>query len=276
MCRWLAYSGGPIAIEELLFKPEYSLVDQSLSARMSTKPTNGDGFGVGWYGRKGLPGVYRSIQPAWNDANLRDLAYQVESPLFLAHVRRSSGTPVQVANCHPFRFENWLFVHNGSLRDFDKYRRDMMVAIEPEYFTAMKGSTDSELMFLLALGFGLKQNPLAALEKMVAFIEKLAADKSVENPIHMTLGVADGERLYSVRYSSERNSSTLYYSASIDSILKLYPDIERKDKFPSNARAIVSEPLGDREGVWIPVEESTALIIENGEIETAAFSPRLM
>jgi len=92
-----------------------------MSARLAPQPTNADRFGVGWYGREHKPGVYRSTQPAWNDANLRDLSFQIASPLFLAHVRRSTGTPVQTPNCHPFRHENWLFVHNGLLRGFQKY-----------------------------------------------------------------------------------------------------------------------------------------------------------
>src|SRR5215216_1828041 len=50
MCRWLAYSGSPILLEELLYKPEHSLIDQSLHSRLGVETTNGDGFGVGWYG----------------------------------------------------------------------------------------------------------------------------------------------------------------------------------------------------------------------------------
>ena len=99
MCRWMAYCGNAIPLDTLMFETEHSLIDQSLSARMAVEPTNGDGFGIGWYGRENRAGMYRSTQPAWNDANLRDLAFQIESPLFLAHVRRSTGTPIQATNC---------------------------------------------------------------------------------------------------------------------------------------------------------------------------------
>ena len=50
MCRWLAYSGSPLALDTFLLEPEHSLIDQSLHARMGVTTTNGDGFGVGWYG----------------------------------------------------------------------------------------------------------------------------------------------------------------------------------------------------------------------------------
>src|SRR5215218_1148781 len=75
MCRWLAYSGSPILLEELLYKPEHSLIDQSLHARLGVETTNGDGFGVGWYDANAYaPAIFRSVEPAWNDRNLREVA----------------------------------------------------------------------------------------------------------------------------------------------------------------------------------------------------------
>jgi predicted glutamine amidotransferase len=104
MCRWNAYVGQTVAIDELLFNTAHGLIDQSLHARMGVETTNGDGFGLGWYATNGArPGRYRGITPAWSDVNLRDLAASVESPLFLAHIRATTGTPVQQTNCHPFR-----------------------------------------------------------------------------------------------------------------------------------------------------------------------------
>src|SRR4051795_13473200 len=109
MCRWLAYSGSPLAISDLLYRPEHSLIDQSLHSKLGAETTNGDGFGVGWYDATDEPGVFRSIEPAWNDANLRELSKHIRSRLVFAHIRASSGSPVQQTNCHPFRYGNWLF-----------------------------------------------------------------------------------------------------------------------------------------------------------------------
>ena len=67
MCRWLAYSGSPVLLEDLLYKPENSLVVQSKHSQMGATTTNGDGFGVGWYGAYDTPGLFRSTEPAWND-----------------------------------------------------------------------------------------------------------------------------------------------------------------------------------------------------------------
>ena len=118
MCRWMAWHGQPVLIEELLFKTQHGIVDQSLHSRMGAEMTNGDGFGVGWYGAGEGPGVYHSVAPAWGDANLRELAAHVASPLFLVHVRAAIGSPIQQTNCHPFRHGRWLFVHNGYVGDF--------------------------------------------------------------------------------------------------------------------------------------------------------------
>ena len=132
MCRWMAYSGHPVFIDELLFRPPHGLIDQSLHSRMGAETTNGDGFGLGWYGPAPTPGTYHSVAPAWGDANLRDLAAHIESPLFLAHVRATSGTAIQQTNCHPFRHGRWLFAHNGVVEGFHAMRRELMLEVEPE------------------------------------------------------------------------------------------------------------------------------------------------
>ena len=156
MCRWMAWIGQPVLIEELMFKTQHGIVDQSLHARMGAEPTNGDGVGVGWYGAGEGPAVYHSITPAWSDRNLRELAAHVESPLFLTHVRAAIGSPVQATNCHPFRRGRWLFVHNGYIADFHLLRRDLMLALDPDEFADVHGSTDTEVVFHLALTLGLE------------------------------------------------------------------------------------------------------------------------
>ena len=113
MCRWLAYSGSTILLERALYSPAHSFIDQSLHSRLGAETTNGDGFGIGWYDEAPVPGVFRSVEPAWNDQNLRELASHVSSGLFFAHVRAAIGSPVQQTNCHPFRHGRWLWMHNG-------------------------------------------------------------------------------------------------------------------------------------------------------------------
>src|SRR6185295_11018063 len=202
--------------------------------------------------------------PAWNDANLRDIASHVESPLFLAHIRATTGTPVQQTNCHPFRHGRWLFVHNGVIDGFHKIRRELMLAVGPALFDGIAGSTDSETLFYLALTFGLENDPLAAVERAVGFVETTARAHGIEHPVQMTLGISNGERLWAIRYSSEGRSRTLFMSADRKTVQALHPDNPRFARLTDEDRIIVSEPLSDLPGVWLEVPESTAVIVQPG------------
>ena len=62
MCRWLAYSGSPIMLSEVLYTPVHSLIDQSLHSKLGAETTNGDGFGVGWYDAAATPGVFHGTE----------------------------------------------------------------------------------------------------------------------------------------------------------------------------------------------------------------------
>ncbi len=271
MCRWLAYTGAPLYLEELILKPEHSLIDQSLESHSGATTTNGDGFGIGWYGDRETPGVYKDVQPAWNDANLRDLAAHIKSPLFLAHIRAATGTAIQQTNCHPFRHGKWLFVHNGLISGFARVKRELALAVAPELYPRILGSTDSELMFKLAISFGLEDNPLVALERMAGFVEKTCADQGIDKALQLSVGVSDGQRLLAVRYSTEGRSRTQFHSTSMQALQEINPDLRR---FSPDARAVVSEPLSDLTDVWEEVPESTALVIHRGEIQTHPFEPR--
>jgi glutamine amidotransferase len=275
MCRWIAYSGAPIYLEELLFKPYHSLIDQSLAARSGAQTTNGDGFGVGWYGTGADPGLYKGTQPAWSDENLLDLASQIKSPMFMAHVRATTGTAVQRTNCHPFRYGHWLFQHNGVIRDFPRIKRDLILAISPHLFPSIAGSTDSEIMFFLALTFGLQENPIAGVERMVGFVEEVGRKHGIVHPLQMTLAILDGQTLYAFRYSSEGASRTIFYNTSIATLREHFPNVA---SFSDDARAVVSEPLGAIEHasrIWTEVPERSAVIVAAGEVTVLPMQPRL-
>jgi predicted glutamine amidotransferase len=276
MCRWLAYSGSPILLEELLYKTDHSLIDQSMHARLGAQTTNGDGVGVGWYAQQGaLPALFRDTGPAWNDLNLRELAGAVTSPLFLAHVRASTGTPVQQTNCHPFRHGRWLWVHNGLIRDFALLRRDLVLAVHPKFFPDIAGTTDSEVMFHLALTFGLRRDPVAAVQRMAGFVEAVGRRYGVRHPLQMSVAASDGERLWVFRYSSERESRSLFYSTAVTTLRQMYPDNANLRRLAPQTRIVVSEPLGDLLGAWQPVPESAWALVHGGVGELGAFEPCL-
>jgi predicted glutamine amidotransferase len=274
VCRWLAYSGSPVRIEELVLKPKHSLIDQSLHSTMGAETTNGDGFGIGWYGVGETPGVFHSVEPAWNDRNLRDLAAHVESGLVFAHIRASSGSPIQQTNCHPFRHGRWLWMHNGLIRDFHAVKRELVLEVTPELYPAIEGSTDSEVFFFLALTYGLEDDPPAAVERAVGLIEHVGRSHGIEHPIQMTVATTDGSTLWAFRYSSERDSRSLFYSTDVSTLRHQHPDNPVLHQLSDGSRLVVSEPLGDLAGAWNEVPESSYGIVRQGQDDLRQFTPR--
>ena len=274
MCRWMAYIGEPVRAEELVFQPVHSIIDQSLHAKLTGVTTNGDGFGIGWYGEdRSNPAIYKGTHPAWNDENLREVARHIRTPLLFAHVRASSGTPVQRSNCHPFRHGRWLWMHNGSLADFSKVRRELLMAVDPALFTEIEGSTDSEILFFLALTFGLTDDPPSAVARAVGFVEDVGRRNGIEFPVHMTVATSDGDAIWLFRYSTERSTSSLYYSSDVGQVRQLYPDLQVLNELGDNTRFIVSEPLRDLPGAWNEVPDGSWGVIRGVEHEVRPFTP---
>jgi glutamine amidotransferase len=273
MCRWLAYSGSPVLLEELLYGPKNSLIVQSLHSRLGAEETNGDGFGVGWYGAQETPAVFHSIEPAWNDRNLRELAGHINASIVFAHIRASTGSPVQQTNCHPFRHGRWLWMHNGFIDDFHAVKRDLVLAIDPERYPAIEGTTDSETLFHLALTFGLEENPPSAVQRAIGLVESVGRERGVEYPFQGTIATTDGESIWAFRYSSEGKSRSLFFSTDIRTLRELYPENILLRDLDDESRLVVSEPLGDLPGAWNEVPESSWGVIQPGQDEMHPFVP---
>jgi glutamine amidotransferase len=273
MCRWLAYSGSPVLIEDLLYKPKHSLVVQSLHSQLGAEETNGDGFGVGWYGAPPTPAVFRSTEPAWNDRNLHELAGHISTRLLFAHVRASTGSPVQQTNCHPFRHGNWLWMHNGLVRGFPTVKRELVLHVDPALYPDIEGTTDSEVLFYLALTLGLEDDPFEAVSKAVGLVEDVGRRSGVEYPIQMTIATSDGDRLWGFRYSSEQQSRSLFYSEDAATLRAQHPDNPVLADLADDSRLVVSEPVGDLAGMWHEVPEATCGVVHAGHDELRPFAP---
>ena len=273
MCRWLAYSGSPLLLEDLLYKPQHSLIDQSLNARQGPHSTNGDGFGIGWYGEGDTPALFKGVDPVWNNRNLRELSRQVRSGLVFAHIRASTGTAVQQTNCHPFRYGKWLWMHNGQIAGFQLVKREMAMAIDPALYPLIEGSSDTELFFFLALSFGLEQDPPSAVQHAVGFIEDACRKHDIEHPVRMSVAVSDGQCIWAFRYSSTGVPPSLYYSTGVEALRRLHPDMTVFQQVSGESRLVVSEQLGDLPGAWNEVEPSTYGVIRGGQDDMRPFAP---
>ncbi|WP_167043013.1 class II glutamine amidotransferase [Salinibacterium sp. ZJ454] len=266
MCRWLAYTGEPLRPSILILDTQHSVVAMSLNSPLGAETVNGDGFGFGWYPEDGGPGsmpaTFRSIEPAWNDQNLREISHAVRSPLFFTHVRAAAGPPIQQTNCHPFRYENWLFMHNGYISEFGLIKRDLTYAVDPSLYAHIHGTTDSEVLFHLALTLGLADDPIKAMRDAIRMVESAGNKAGNQFPMQGTIAVSDGETLWAFRYSSQGRSRSLFHSADIPTLRGMYPDAERLSAFGEHAQVVVSEPLSDLPGVFLEVPESTVAVLD--------------
>jgi glutamine amidotransferase len=273
MCRWLAYSGAPLLIGEALYSPVHSLIDQSLHSELGAEPTNGDGFGIGWYDDEPTPGLFHSVEPAWNDRNLQELTAHIRSPLFFAHIRAAIGSAVQESNCHPFRHGRWLFMHNGYIADLPKVKHDLAFAIDESLFPEIGGQTDTELLFYLALTFGLEDDPPIAVARAIGLVEAVGRKHGVEYPFQGTVATSDGKHLWAFRYSTEGKSRTLFFSRDVRTLRELYPDREILQQVSDDARLVLSEPIGNLPGAWLEMPEASWGMVGEGDAELLPFRP---
>ena len=269
LCRWIAYIGKPIFVDTLVTAPAYSLVEQSLNSKYSYRSdgsilaTNGDGFGLGWYMYKEEPGLFKTAEPAWANENINEICAQTQGHIFMAHVRAASMGSIQRTNAHPFKYKNWLFQHNGSLVEFDQVRRDLQFAIAPEYFAYLKGTTDSETLFLLALTFGLQADPKAAWEKVITHIRDLCSQKKLPFNLVLSCALSDGKKLYTIRYASGSLVHSQYYSTHADCM----KDINQESAaVPASSVVIVSEPLDSSMEHWKEMPVGSFASIAKGKI----------
>lgn len=249
MCRFLAYQGEPIFLSELVCEPIHSLVRQSVSAEEGKTGTNGDGFGLGWYGERPDPGLYREARPAWSDENLQALCRHVRSRLFFAHVRASTGTSTTRANCHPFAHHNWLFMHNGQIGGYSQIRRGVEAMIADRLYGSRVGTSDSEAIFFAAMANGLSKDPIAALARTLRAIHGLMIEADIDEPLRFTAAVTDGQTLFGFRWASDNRPPSLYYRNNTTDVI------------------VASEPIDGCRENWCEVPKNCSFVASpNGQV----------
>ena len=224
MCRLLAYMGTPIIIDQILYQPKNSLVNQSINAREIEEPLNGDGFGIGWYvpDVNNEPVTFVSVNPAWSNRNLKNLAPKIRTPCMIAHVRAASVGEVSESNCHPFQYKNLLMMHNGGVENFSKIKRKIRQPLSDELYNWIKGQTDSEHIFAYMLN-ELLSNPsvvinpesvINAFEKTFRALNKMMQEEGITEPAYLNMLVTNGLFFVATRYVSDAKEEplTLYHS----------------------------------------------------------------
>lgn len=274
MCRFVAYLGEhPIIAAEMLDKPENSLINQSRTARESLTGLNADGFGFGWYDHliEERPSLFKSTQPAWNDSNLKGLASKIKSTCMMGHVRASTVGDVSTLNCHPFAHNNFMFVHNGTIRGFSQIRRRLLDRLSDEAFNQIKGQTDSECFFALLLDLLLKKAlPFTAthmasiFQEAITILDDLLRDEDPTLITKLNIAITNGEEVLATRYISRKDEDTLSLYFTHGDIL-CHPNDSKQLKLHkavnTNAVIIASEILNDCANEWEKIPVNHMLLV---------------
>jgi predicted glutamine amidotransferase len=254
MCRWIAYRGYETALDSYVTEPVHSLTAQSIAALESTTGTNGDGFGLGWYGLHPEPGLYHETRPAWSDENLRYLCRHLRSHLFFAHVRAATGTAVTRQNCHPFASGHWLFMHNGFIGNWNRLRRKVENIIPDALYASRLGTTDSEAVFLAIMGAGIERDPVAATAQVLKKLCALVNETGYQESLRFTSALTNGTDLYAFRFAENDLANSLYYREEAGEVV------------------VASEPLDNLDG-WSEVPAAHVLIAKTSQrVQVVPFS----
>lgn len=244
MCRLLAYLGAPAFLSDHVEAPRRSLIAQSLTSAEAKTATQGDGVGVGWYGDRTEPGVYRESRPAWSDENLRSLCRSIRAGLFFAHVRAATGTDASRANCHPFASGRRMFMHNGQIGGYGRIRRRVESLIDDRVYDGRLGTSDSEAIFLAAMSRGLDDDPAAGFATVLADIARVQQEHGIRAPLRFAACYTDGRTLHAFRWASDDRSPSLYLRRVRDGVL------------------VVSEPYDDDRDAWRAVPPDTVVTVD--------------
>jgi predicted glutamine amidotransferase len=278
MCRFVAYLGKPIMADELLLKPANSLVHQSFHAGEMSEPLNGDGFGIGWYIHEisDRPGLFRAITPAWNNRNLHYNAPLIRTNCLFAHIRAATEGAITEDNSHPFHFERFLMMHNGSIPQFQRIRRKLLGLLNDEIFQWIKGQTDSEHVFALLMQHVMEMKGAdkrltedeikQCFQKTFDVIQALKDEADIGDEVsNFNVMVTNGRRIFGTRYSSnpEKETRTLYYSAG--SSFQCENGASRMVRNGSKIETvlIVSEKLNKHEDEWTAIPQNHFIAVDN-------------
>lgn len=273
MCRLLAYKGTPIIMDKLLFQPNNSLVNQSINAREIEEPLNGDGFGIGWYVPEfnNEPATFVSVNPAWSNRNLRNLAPRLKTECMIAHVRAASVGEVSESNCHPFHYKNLLMAHNGGVEEFNKIKRHLREPLTDEIYTWIKGQTDSEHLFAYLINHLITQHKtigidevIDSFEKTFSFTKKLMSDHGINDAGYFNMAFTNGLFIVATRYCTDPNEEplTLYHSEGSRYVVEDGLTRLEAPEDDDQAVLIVSEKLTD-DSNWTMIPANHFVIVES-------------
>jgi glutamine amidotransferase len=293
MCRVLGYLGAPVPLEDLLHRPDSSLVRQAISPRM-LHMSNLGGFGMAAWDASSRepqsPYLYRSTSVPVFDANLRSLAQKISVEGLLAHVRGvpyHSGVSIGEHNLHPFRYEgfSWAMAHNGDLFRFSEMRFALLEHIHPMVARNIRGNTDSEWMYALLMSQlgdapdqGGADDVARALDRTLRLLRRARDAAGIDISSAANLFLCDGRRLVAVRFTFDYGCYPLDSVETLEEMqlkyLSLWYTVGRDyalhdgewkmigGSAAADSVMLASEPLTRDASTWMEVPEYSLMYAE--------------
>ncbi|MEM7415502.1 MAG: class II glutamine amidotransferase [Gemmatimonadota bacterium] len=247
MCRLVAYVGEPLSPAELVFGGDHSLARQSWAPReLLSGSVNADGYGVVWYA-EGQPARIADPRPIWHDSDLESTLRSVRSDVVLGALR--NGTPglmVDRSSLLPLVSGRYSFALNGFVPDFRRsHMRALRSHLSDELYAELIGSSDSETLFLLALG-ALQAG--ATLTESLVETARLVAARVGSEEAQLNMVLSDGAGVAMVRTGTEPETNSLYLNA--------------RPSFAPGGVVLASEPTHPNAEGWTVVQPHSSVLIE--------------
>lgn len=301
MCRAMMYLGQPIVIDDLLFKPDSSLINQAYMPKM-LHMLNLAGFGMMAWDRgshdPAAPYRYSSHTLPVFDRNLKSLALKTRAECVLAHVRGVAySTTVNISdqNCHPFHYPGTkvALAHNGDIYRIGEMKGTLRAHLKDEYARQIAGSTDSEWLYALLLSRlpdptrePTREELIAAVSDLIDILRQVRRQHGIDISSSCNLFIATGEQVLGLRYCFDfgrfRTESPRQVHEANLSYLSMWFTVGREYGFhdgewqmiggrdSATSAIIASEPLSTNTSTWLQVPEYSLV-----HAETRAGHPRV-
>jgi len=192
MCRLF----GIIANKEVDINYSFFKADRKSFKELSKE--HPDGWGIGWFD----DGIAKIFKQGAEDVNYEkyqfDKAKEIRSKIIISHVRKATQGDRSTKNAHPFKFKNWLFAHNGSVK------RKPLLELLTNGYAQLISDTDSEVYFHLIIQE--IENAGEVVRGIKSAIKKV---KNCGDYTGLNFIMSDGKNLYAYRDAAQNES---YYS----------------------------------------------------------------
>jgi glutamine amidotransferase len=228
---------------------------------------NPDGWGIGYY-EANCPVIKKEPLHILDSDKSYQIFKRARSKVFLSHLRLASpNIPITKEDTHPFNSDQWIFAHNGTIREPDRSEIEEM--LDPQWKEKIKGKTDSEIYFYWLLqNTHNEEDPISGIKK--ALKELYTRDYSSLNFIltngHMLIahcaynedGTKRMKKCYTLHYlSRDPTNDYVEYKSEENVKIMLGEKAERLEK----AVLICSEPLSSEK--WKPMPNRSLLVISS-------------